>query len=184
MIFAVGAGIGIANSEKKDEQLKEIEPVGKVFLRVAGKDETISNQIKSYLLRELREIKDVVVVDDIYEADWAFEITTHPVVINDNYVSGYALSWVLLEPKFIKKMVDGAFIKCEYFSEEFKQAFEKTVVFNTGGLRILPASDLKSIQSLITDFDIQHLEPERQSKRELNELRKEYLKGQQKKSKK
>lgn len=171
MTLAMGAGIGIANTEEK----AEVEPVAKVYVSIVGGDVAVANQVKSYLLRELRELKDVEIIDNLKEADSAFLLTMTPIEFN-KMIYGHAVSWVLLEPNVIKKYMNLGFANyVEIVSEEEKQSFETIMSFLTGGVLILQKDSLKDIQSLITDFDIEFLEPMRQLKRKEKEQMDKYI---------
>jgi formylglycine-generating enzyme required for sulfatase activity len=67
-----------------------------VYLNVSAKDE-LEGRIKSFLLRELRSIPDVRVVDNQYDADYSFSIVAFTTGTKDRE-SGYAMSAQLCRP--------------------------------------------------------------------------------------
>ena len=174
VIFAVGAGIVIANiQEKRAETKTEEKPIAKVYISIDSEDKTILNQVRSYLLRELREIKDVQVVDNRSEADYAYVLVMVAVIV-DNTNIGYGVSYALIQPNIIEEWMDSVFAECtESFDEETKQYFESSLVYLTSGVRLISKDNLESIKSLITDLDIHYLEPERQQKRKVKKILKE-----------
>ncbi len=158
-----------STEEKKPFQVTEAEPIAKVYIIVSGDNETTSNQAKSYLLRELRDLKDVVVVDEQGDADWVISVLVLTIEQGDSFL-GYAVSKTLLSAHYVKRVMSGIYV--DYTSEateEFKKYFESSLVCRDYDLYIYQKDELKSIQNIITDFDIKQLEPKRQEARRVDE---------------
>lgn len=122
-------------------------------------DPGLSNQVQSFLTRELRSLPDVVVTDE--NPFWQIEV----VALELGSHAGYALSVVTSELVDEQTLSDilrstlGASEKAAVFAKKWASG---TVRIDSHGLRLIPAEGLKhACQAIVADFDSEELEPVR-----------------------
>jgi len=155
-----------------------------VNITVSCKDKTISKQLKSYLLRELREINDISITDDMLKSDWGINLTVIPIVINEANI-GYAISTVITKPNYIHKEILQAYLNCETYvfgdadraikqnKEKWSEIYKYAIAYDTSTLRVCHNDKIKSeCQELIALFDMEQIEHCRKIHKELKKINK------------
>ena len=147
--------LGLATFSQADDLV--IKPYETTVSISVSADKNIENKIKSYIGRELRSLGDVVITDE--NPDWILDIAAIEIKNKNNFLTGIALSEVILKPfrnKLIKHLVSSKAKK------EVDIMTSDLYFFETHSLRLGTPDGLRDIcNSIVADFDSNKLNPDR-----------------------
>ena len=163
---AVGAIVVSAVSAQTDSSV--VAYTARVQVTVSSSDD-ISNRIKSFLTRELREIPGVIVTN--MDPNWIISIVAMETKNQIGTVTGYAISYTLLmsfNPETFKELL--RLTEDQWPILEFWTA--NLYYFKDQKLMVGPMDNLKlTCEGIVADFDA-HLEIKRQLRQTLDATKK------------
>jgi hypothetical protein len=165
--LSLALAVGVASQATPQAPFELAPYSARVQVVVSSSDEVrdgeLCSRAKSFLTRDLRELRDITVDDS--DPDWSRElIAMQPSVAGR--VTGYALSYTLRAP-----LVRGATLTFSELPtglpEEVSSLFQRAAValshYRDHQLMLGPMESLKrTCEGIVADFDAKHLEPARQ----------------------
>jgi hypothetical protein len=144
---------------------------GSVKLSISG-EESIKNEITSFMSRELRELSDVTVVDE--NPDWEISVVAMESHLKSGQKTGFVISVVLFQ-HYNPKVFDILFDKKH--AEVAKNLMTRAVIYLDHWLRSGSTEELKTVcQGLVADFDSKHLAEARKLRDLINQVQEQQKK--------
>jgi hypothetical protein len=142
----------------------------------------IENKINSYIKRELRDLKDVRIVDE--KGRYTLKITAMQLERSDGKPLGIAISYMFCTNFTFDIFKQLKPYKLDQKLEMDMSLYDNQLCFKTGLNMVSGGSDdIKELcENIIIDFDAEHLESSRKSAARANKISKDILKELENKS--
>jgi hypothetical protein len=137
----------------------------RIFVEARGRG--LTNEVQSYLARELRSLGDVSVVSDTERFDFEIQTIVTPLAVGEK-VTGYILSFLVTTP-FPTEVFDGCFTNGCCTAEMVKTvkmlaATHDAIAYM--GTSVAPRTELREwCGKIVVEIDREALEPHRKQKR-------------------
>lgn len=141
----------------------------KLLVRVTSEDQATKRQLESFLSRELRDLKDVSIVETGHDASLQ-AMAIKQVAVDNNTVLGYAVSVAATKPVKLGSFRSFLTGKPPQALDTLFTLLDSMEEFSTQFLYVGSEKDLREIaERIVVDFDTTVIEPERKTDRIIRE---------------